>query len=35
MAQRLRILQSLWAMERRLADEPEWPLHIQLEMIRI
>ncbi len=34
MAQQLRILQSLWAMERRLADEPEWPLQTQLKMIR-
>jgi hypothetical protein len=34
MPQQLRILQSLWAMERRLADEGEWPLHTQLEMIR-
>jgi hypothetical protein len=34
MVQQLRILQSLWAMERRLADEPEWPLSTQLEMIR-
>lgn len=34
MAQQLRILQSLWAMERRLADTPEWPLQTQLEMIR-
>src|SRR5258708_5921286 len=34
MAQQLRILQSLWAMERRLADQPEWPLQTQLEMIR-
>jgi hypothetical protein len=32
--QQLRILQSLWAMERRLANEPEWPLQRQLEMIR-
>jgi hypothetical protein len=24
--QQLRILQSLWAMERRPAGEPEWPL---------
>jgi hypothetical protein len=31
--QQLRILQSLWAMERRLANEPEWPLRRQLEMI--
>jgi hypothetical protein len=34
MAQQLRILQSLWAMERRLAHEPEWPLQTQLAMIR-
>jgi hypothetical protein len=34
MAQQLRILQSLWAMERRLANEAEWPLRVQLEMIR-
>ena len=34
MAQQLRILQSLWAMERRLADEAEWPLQTQLAMIR-
>ena len=34
MAQQLRILQSLWAMERRLADEAEWPLQTQLSMIR-
>lgn len=34
MTQRLRVLQSLWAMERRLADEPEWPLQTQLAMIR-
>ncbi|MGA2058370.1 MAG: sugar phosphate isomerase/epimerase [Bradyrhizobium sp.] len=34
MAQQLRILQSLWAMERRLKDEPEWPLQTQLVMIR-
>src|SRR5262245_59489274 len=33
MAQQLRVLQSLWAMERRLADELEWPLHTQLAMI--
>jgi hypothetical protein len=32
--QKLRILQSVWAMERRLADEPEWPLQTQLAMIR-
>ena len=34
MAQQLRVLQSLWAMERRRANEPEWPLRTQLEMIR-
>jgi sugar phosphate isomerase/epimerase len=34
MPQQLRVLQSLWAMERRLADEPEWPLQTQLAMIR-
>ena len=34
MAQQLRILQSLWAMERRLANEGEFPLQTQLEMIR-
>src|SRR5437879_7731380 len=34
MAQQLRILQSLWAMERRRADKAEWPLQTQLEMIR-
>ena len=34
MAQQLRILQSLWAMERRRADTPEWPLRTQLQMIR-
>ena len=34
MAQHLRILQSLWAMERRRADEAEWPLQTQLAMIR-
>ncbi len=33
MGQQLRILQSLWAMERRLADEAEWPLRTQLTMI--
>src|SRR5712672_190602 len=33
MAQQLRILQSLWAMERR-ADQPELPLQTQLAMIR-
>jgi hypothetical protein len=34
MAQQLRILQSLWAMERRLANQAEWPLRTQLAMIR-
>jgi hypothetical protein len=34
MAQQLRILQSLWAMERRVAAQPEWPLQTQLKMIR-
>ena len=34
MAQQLRVLQSLWAMERRRANEPEWPLQTQLAMIR-
>src|SRR3981081_735347 len=34
MAQQLRILQSLWAMERRRADEAEWSLQTQLAMIR-
>jgi hypothetical protein len=34
MAQQLRVLQSLWAMERRLATEPELPLQTQLGMIR-
>src|SRR3981081_1662228 len=34
MTQQLRILQSLWAMERRRADEAEWPLQTQLAMIR-
>jgi hypothetical protein len=34
MAQQLRVLQSLWAMERRLANAPEWPLQTQLAMIR-
>jgi len=34
MTQKLRVLQSLWAMERRLADEPERPLQTQLAMIR-
>ncbi len=34
MAQQLRVLQSLWAMERRRADAAEWPLRTQLEMIR-
>ena len=34
MAQQLRILQSLWAMERRRPDGAEWPLDTQLRMIR-
>ncbi|WIW50525.1 sugar phosphate isomerase/epimerase (plasmid) [Bradyrhizobium sp. 62B] len=34
MTQKFKILQSLWAMERRLVDEPEWPLQTQLAMIR-
>ncbi len=34
MAQHLRILQSLWAIERRRADAAEWPLQTQLAMIR-
>jgi hypothetical protein len=34
MAQQLRILQSLWAMERRRVDEAEWPLQTQLATIR-
>jgi hypothetical protein len=34
MPQKLRVLQSLWAMERRRADADEWPLQTQLEMIR-
>src|SRR3984957_5275615 len=34
MVQQLRILQSLWAMERRLADTPEWPLQHQHAMSR-
>ncbi len=34
MAQQLRVLQSLWAMERRRPDGVEWPLQTQLEMIR-
>lgn len=34
MPQQLRVLQSLWAMERRRADADEWPLQTQLEMIR-
>ncbi len=34
MAQQLRILQSLWAMERRRADEPERSIDRQLAMIR-
>ena len=34
MAQKLLVYQSLWAMERRLPDEPEYPIQRQLEMIR-
>ena len=34
MAQQFRVLQSLWAMERRRADGIEWPLQRQLAMIR-
>ena len=34
MAQKLLVYQSLWAMERRLANEPEYPIERQLEMIR-
>lgn len=34
MPQQLRVLNSLWAMERRLPHESEWPPHTQLEMIR-
>src|ERR1700681_2232261 len=34
MTQQLRLLQSLWAMERRRGDEAEWPLQTPLEMIR-
>ena len=34
MPQQLRILQSLWAMERRRPDGAEWPLETQLRMIR-
>ncbi len=33
MPQRLLVYQSLWAMERRRRDEPEWPLDRQLAMI--
>jgi len=33
MAQQLRVLQSLWARERRRADAAEWLLQTQLEMI--
>lgn len=32
--QRLRISQALWAMERRRPDGHEWPLEVQLGMIR-
>jgi len=34
MPQQLRVLQSLWAMERRRPDVAEWPLQTQLTMIR-
>jgi hypothetical protein len=34
MAQQFRVLQSLWAMERRRPDGAEWPLDEQLRMIR-
>src|ERR1700709_1360575 len=34
MAQQPRILRSVWAMERRRADQSEWPLQTQLAMIR-
>ena len=34
MPQQLRILQSLWAMERRRPDGAEWPSDVQLQMIR-
>jgi hypothetical protein len=34
MAQKLLVYQSLWAMERRRPDHPEWPLEQQLAMIR-
>src|ERR1700685_3489672 len=34
MPQQLRVLQSLWAMERRRSDAAEWPLQTQLAMIR-
>jgi hypothetical protein len=34
MAQRLLVLQSLWAMERRHPDGVEWPLERKLAMIR-
>lgn len=34
MAQQSRVLQSLWAMERRRTDAAEWPLQNQLAMIR-
>jgi hypothetical protein len=32
--QQLRVYQSTWAMERRRPDGVEWPLDVQLEMIR-
>ncbi len=34
MTQTLAVYQSLWAMERRRPDGAEWPLEMQLEMIR-
>ncbi|HZE51720.1 MAG TPA: hypothetical protein VE111_00360 [Bradyrhizobium sp.] len=34
MAQQFRVLQSLWAMERRRAGEQQRPLQTQLAMIR-
>jgi sugar phosphate isomerase/epimerase len=34
LAQKLLVYQSLWAMERRLPDEPEYPIQRQLDTIR-
>ncbi len=34
MAQRLLVYQSLWAMERRIDGEPEYPIQRQMETIR-